>query len=1221
AMKQGLETGFGCFGSEIALYSQFAFLYPTNPPKFETMALLDELCERLMVSAPTDSVNRCLYTQGVYLHPFFKPMDEVYHVLERSLILSKESGNTSFTCISVLCLIDYGIGYALPVSFFVDIEEKYGKMLAQHGGMPFYALRISTAHIKALITAEEPQKVVREDHVFDRISAVEFFLHLRHAVLFDRPNQRQILNALNSCPEATFNITTKLLDCWMYSVIITTREWVKGGSDTAKQIASIRTIVDLLKPYIDQNKSHEFRLHICLAELAKIEEVVGKAVDHYETAITQAHHHGSLMHEALANELFGQFWLHRKSTKMAKTCLNDAFNLWFAWGAEGKCKEMASKHGDLIIIAPHLGASGHSGSVMQSRKPMRKITQYSKFSKTTQSNENLELDAVTIMKVAHAIRNETSLEALLKRIMTYVVVNAGATKGVLALNDSGVLTIEAVAVLKDNGDEQVTVLQGLPIDTSDEKASVPLSVVQFAFRTKDSVVLEKAIQDQTHGTDGYILKNRPCSVMCVPIIHHQTVTGVVYLENNLQTDAFNAGRIDLIQSLMPTASMSIENARLAKANTELVEALRGTANPVATRKYTIDAPIKRMIDILQGLKSNLSAKGDPTASKIDYILTTLTSNDIFASSMDDINDQTGRGIDRETKMWIENSLLQKASKTKPLGRSESREHMMSAAATLEASLEEELYEDRKNEELAKSRRRTRSIAMLKFKSPINFEEIQAYMENNVSSLSFDVFKLGELTEGQPLFFLSLHLLEKFQLTTSLSIDEDKLRNFFKNVEKSYKPQPFHNSLHAADVLHVVHLLLLSDSSVAKNFTKLEIFSAFIAAAVHDVDHPAVNNNFLIQSSHPLAVFYNDLSVLEFHHASRAFEIAANAETNIFESFTLEDRKAIRKMVIAMVVATDLTKHFHYINTLKSKLAASSVKFEEPADRSLILDVAIKCADLSNPTRGLEISKKWAVLVLEEFFNQGERERELGLPVSMFMDRAETNIPKCQMGFIDLMVEPLFEVWSQCVALDVSQECLKNISNNRAYWESILSSPELVPEVPKTAGIPIDLRVSLEGSNVERPATSRRNKQRGSISGAPQPGLPAPRNRKISVKLRRSDSRSGGNTSDAGKSALSTTRPITATNDTTKTMERRRSMSQQALGSPTKNSEGNSILKMAKASFGFGSRTKVNAGLPSLPKANDRKGSKGSAASSTVRKMSSELNILAEGGSGESDRSL
>lgn len=48
--------------------------------------------------------------------------------------------------------------------------------------------------------------------------------------------------------------------------------------------------------------------------------------------------------------------------------------------------------------------------------------------------------------------------------------------------------------------------------------------------------------------------------------------------------------------------------------------------------------------------------------------------------------------------------------------------------------------------------------------------------------------------------------------------------------------------------------------------------ALIAAATHDVDHPGKSSAFLCNSSNTLALYYNDMSVLESHHASITFRL-------------------------------------------------------------------------------------------------------------------------------------------------------------------------------------------------------------------------------------------------------------------------------------------------------------------------------------------------------------
>ncbi len=139
--------------------------------------------------------------------------------------------------------------------------------------------------------------------------------------------------------------------------------------------------------------------------------------------------------------------------------------------------------------------------------------------------------------------------------------------------------------------------------------------------------------------------------------------------------------------------------------------------------------------------------------------------------------------------------------------------------------------------------------------------------------------------------------------------------------------------------------------------------------------------------------YNDISVLENHHPAFAFEVARNAEANIFEGLKIDQFSSIRKLIIQLVLATDISQHFQSLNKFKAKVTAGNLKFEEQSDRHLVLEMMIKLGDISNPTKPMDQSLKWSSLVMEEFFKQGDRERELGIPISQFMDRESTSIPK------------------------------------------------------------------------------------------------------------------------------------------------------------------------------------------------------------------------------------
>lgn len=139
--------------------------------------------------------------------------------------------------------------------------------------------------------------------------------------------------------------------------------------------------------------------------------------------------------------------------------------------------------------------------------------------------------------------------------------------------------------------------------------------------------------------------------------------------------------------------------------------------------------------------------------------------------------------------------------------------------------------------------------------------------------------------------------------------------------------------------------------------------------------------------------YNDSAILESHHVACAFEIARLPGLNIFETMSPEQVKQSRKMIISIVLATDLAQHFQFISKFKGKTSSSSLKLEEDNDRHLVMEMVVKCGDLGNPVKDFGSALVWTNLVMEEFFRQGDREKSVGLPVSKFMDREDTNVSK------------------------------------------------------------------------------------------------------------------------------------------------------------------------------------------------------------------------------------
>lgn len=63
----------------------------------------------------------------------------------------------------------------------------------------------------------------------------------------------------------------------------------------------------------------------------------------------------------------------------------------------------------------------------------------------------------------------------------------------------------------------------------------------------------------------------------------------------------------------------------------------------------------------------------------------------------------------------------------------------------------------------------------------------------------------------------------------------------------------------------------------------------------------------------LALRYNDISPLENHHCSVAFNILEDSTANIFRSFTADVYKSVREGIIRCILATDMARHNEILN--------------------------------------------------------------------------------------------------------------------------------------------------------------------------------------------------------------------------------------------------------------------------------------------------------------------
>ncbi|VVC28354.1 Hypothetical protein CINCED_3A011827 [Cinara cedri] len=148
---------------------------------------------------------------------------------------------------------------------------------------------------------------------------------------------------------------------------------------------------------------------------------------------------------------------------------------------------------------------------------------------------------------------------------------------------------------------------------------------------------------------------------------------------------------------------------------------------------------------------------------------------------------------------------------------------------------------------------------------------------------FNVFKLEELTMKRPLVHLGMNLLTHFEVHKTLGCDERTLHAWLTVVESHYHAKnTYHNSTHAADVLQATAMFLEKDR-IKRLLDQLDEACCLIAAITHDIDHPGKSSAFLCNSQNDLAILYNDISVLESHHAALTFKLTTRDDRlNIFK---------------------------------------------------------------------------------------------------------------------------------------------------------------------------------------------------------------------------------------------------------------------------------------------------------------------------------------------------
>ena len=337
---------------------------------------------------------------------------------------------------------------------------------------------------------------------------------------------------------------------------------------------------------------------------------------------------------------------------------------------------------------------------------------------------------------------------------------------------------------------------------------------------------------------------------------------------------------------------------------------------------------------------------------------------------------------------------------------------------------------------------------------------ERYQElEKISTLDFNIFELKKkIGYNNILPLLGFTILQTLGLVDKKIISVKRLESFLKTVSDNYKETTlYHNSIHGADVTQSLLVFCLnSNFEEICETTVLDLLGMILSSLGHDLGHPGLNNGYQINASTELGLTYNDISCLENFHSAFLFKIIRKEGNNILEKFSIQNYKTIRKRMISQILATDMAFHGEICSKIKTKIKTrqsqdrfiflsgnDKTKFDE---QQLLLNFLVHMADLGHNCKKFEISFSWVKLLCEEFWNQGDKEKEKGLPISFMCDRNNVDIPTSQIGFIKGFIIPSFD--SLVEMFPKLQFTTENAEENARQWTKFQNEKKLIGWTPE-----------------------------------------------------------------------------------------------------------------------------------------------------------------------------
>lgn len=510
------------------------------------------------------------FLMGCFILPWSRPLDESLSMLRRAHLTGIEHGDLVYAAYAVAIRLRYLYTAGRPMHEIDAESEAFDHFLARIPGDYLSTANVMTSHMRRAWAGQTESPTRLGSDAFDEAAHIarmerdrlglDLFIYRSYRIQlalaygdFREAYEQSLAHGDQVIHQAGM---FDQLPYWLSRALAASAlATVARGEEREQLCADLATVAERIERWAGSAPDN-FTGYLLLlrAEGQRLAGDSWQAAGLLGEAAAWARDNGSFWLEAAANELAGRLFLAKGLPIPARAHLLAARRAYQTWGASAMVDKIDRGFPQLPSLVSVENKAGSASSTTTS---------------TSTEQHAGSLDLLSVVKASEVIAREIVLDKLLARLLDIAVENAGAQTGALLLEQRGQLVVEATRTASTDRTEGSTTTARRSIERCEQ---VCAPVVHYVYRSQESLALDDARSDPRFGEDPTLQRRGVRSVLCTPLVAQGKLSGILYLENNLQCGVFTAERLEILRLLSAQMASALENARLYRGiEAEVVE--------------------------------------------------------------------------------------------------------------------------------------------------------------------------------------------------------------------------------------------------------------------------------------------------------------------------------------------------------------------------------------------------------------------------------------------------------------------------------------------------------------------------------------------------------------------------------------------------------------------------------------------------------------------------